>query len=121
MKKPILSFCLLIFSYLNGFSQWALDSFPCERTYFQAVTFGNKVYFIGGQYGHDICSPQLTSEVSVYNCLTSTWDSSTAISLARDYPACVSGDKSIVVFGGRISEVGVLNPVIVDYGTNIVD
>lgn len=115
MYRLIIVFSFFIQYSSSGFAQWVQDSLPSSRVYFQAVTFEDKVYFIGGQTSN--LSPlELTAEVSVFDCITSTWLASTAISSPRDHSSCASGDSAIYVFGGR-SAIG--NTV--DYGTNVVD
>jgi len=100
MKKQQLLILLFLFFVLEGHSQWVLDSLSTGRINLQAVTFGDKVYVIGGETGQ---YPQNeTAEVNIYDCINSTWITSDSLSLARASSACVSGDSGIYVVGGRI-------------------
>jgi len=85
---------------LTGFSQWAQDSLSLPRMLVQAVTFRDKVYFIGGEIGN--YPDNETSEVAIYDCLASAWLPSDSLSLGRSASACVSGDSGFYVVGGRI-------------------
>ena len=109
----------MISSTLNVFSQWTLDSLSPARSNFKAVTFEDKVYFIGGEI--DVYNSLfVTSEVAIYNCLTSSWESPDSISVRRSHSACVSGDSAIYVFGGRKFTRG--HGWIREYaGSNIID
>ena len=101
MKKRILLFGLLLSSALPGYSQWAVDTLPVAKMHLGAVTFQDKIYFIGGEYYSNE-----TSEVSVFNCITSSWDSSMNISNSRSLTTCISGDSGIYVLGGRLWDYG---------------
>ena len=120
MKKQIVLISLFVSFALAGHSQWAQDSLSTGRTFSQAVTFGDKVYFIGGETGQ---YPQYeTANVSVYDCISSAWDPSDSISLARSSSVCISGDSGIYVLGGRnLNFIRTISPVSIFDATNRID
>lgn len=99
MKKQVLQLLLFVSFTTTAYSQWSQDTLRSERLHLSAVTFGDKVYFIGGEKGNYL--DYEFSEVAVYNCITSAWESSTALSSARSNTTCASGDSGIYVLGGR--------------------
>ncbi len=105
LKKNLLLFIVLHTSTLSAFSQWAIDTLSSGRSNFDAVIFENKVYFIGGEIDwYD--SLLVSSEVAIYNCLTSGWELPNYITSPRSHSASVSGDSGIYVFGGRKFTIG---------------
>jgi len=122
--KQILLLLAILSSFANpGYAQWAVDSLSAGRLDLQAVTFGDKVYFIGGETGE--YPEHETAEVAVFDCLASAWDPSDAhsLSLGRSASACVSGDSGFYVVGGRIRDWNVVGiwGIPVYYATNRID
>src|SRR5437870_3381753 len=100
MKKQLLLILLFVSFAFAGLSQWAHDSLTTGRLNLQAVTYGDKVYIIGGETGQYPLNE--TAEVSIYDCITSTWTPSDSLSLPRCASACITGDSGIYVVGGKI-------------------
>jgi hypothetical protein len=115
MKNQLLLFSLLFAFVQQSPAQWVLDSLAFNKGAVGAAAYQDKVYFIGGSIPGPYPFVQGTTNVSVYNCATSSWDSSLVLSLPRYRIACVAGDSGVYAFGG-VNTIG-LNVS----GTNIVD
>ncbi len=89
---------------LNGGTSWtAAAAMPNPRDHFSTIVLNNKIYAIGGEFGHDKLHQQVAL-VSVYDTITSTWSSAADMPVRKSHAEAATFllDGRIVVAGGMV-------------------
>lgn len=83
-----------------------LKDMPNPRNHHSAVTIGDYLYVIGGQYGHDLCT-QDQKFLHRYNTLTDSWERLTDLPQNRSHfePGTIVYGNKLIIIGGRDGDI----------------
>lgn len=87
-------------------AQWVRrPAMPSPRDHFSAITVDDRIYAVGGEYGHDVYHAQ-SKLVHSFNTVTGEWTRLADMSVARSHmeAGIFDYDGKIVVAGGQVED-----------------
>ena len=95
MKTRVLLSAFLLCISMVSQGQWTYDSLSQPRNWMGAATFGNKIYFAGGETDLGV-----TSQVEIFDVAAGTWETPANLSSARSTLSAVACDSLVFFAGG---------------------